>query len=193
MGTSAGSMIGALVACGVPPWLMAAHSGGEDIVGVMDANGAHAGSSDRSAGAIYKLHGAVPSLGPGSWRLALGSLARPYRHSAVSFVSRVAAARLHLDAAAEGHRAPRARLRGRLGPHPGYWAVACDYETGRPVSSDARGAATPTSPDAVAASCAIPGFYHPVEIGGRRYVDGGVRSTSNLDVLAGAASTSSSA
>ena len=37
--------------------------------------------------------------------------------------------------------------------------------------------------DAVAASCAIPGFYHPVEIGGRRYVDGGMYSTSNLDLL----------
>jgi NTE family protein len=37
--------------------------------------------------------------------------------------------------------------------------------------------------DAVAASCAIPGFYHPVEIDGRRYVDGGMYSNSNLDVL----------
>ena len=39
--------------------------------------------------------------------------------------------------------------------------------------------------DAVAASCAIPGFYRPVRIGGRRYVDGGVCSASNLDLLAG--------
>jgi NTE family protein len=39
--------------------------------------------------------------------------------------------------------------------------------------------------DAVAASCAIPGFYRPVAIGGSRYVDGGIRSTSNLDVLRG--------
>ncbi len=37
--------------------------------------------------------------------------------------------------------------------------------------------------DAVAASCAIPGFYHPVTINGRRYVDGGLWSTSNLDIL----------
>jgi NTE family protein len=37
--------------------------------------------------------------------------------------------------------------------------------------------------DAVAASCAIPGFFRAVEISGRRYVDGGVRSASNLDVL----------
>lgn len=38
-------------------------------------------------------------------------------------------------------------------------------------------------PDAVAASCAIPGFYRAVEIGGRSYIDGGVYSPSNLDVL----------
>jgi NTE family protein len=35
----------------------------------------------------------------------------------------------------------------------------------------------------VAASCAIPGFYCSVEISGRRYIDGGVYSPSNLDVL----------
>jgi NTE family protein len=35
----------------------------------------------------------------------------------------------------------------------------------------------------VAASCAIPGFYHPVTIENRRYVDGGLWSTSNLDIL----------
>jgi NTE family protein len=39
--------------------------------------------------------------------------------------------------------------------------------------------------DAVAASCAIPGFYRPVRIGKGRYVDGGVCSASNVDLLAG--------
>ena len=38
----------------------------------------------------------------------------------------------------------------------------------------------------MAASCAIPGFYHPVKIAGRRYVDGGICSVSNLDLLCGA-------
>ncbi|MGO8728014.1 MAG: patatin-like phospholipase family protein [Streptosporangiaceae bacterium] len=35
--------------------------------------------------------------------------------------------------------------------------------------------------DAVAASCAVPGVWPPVTIGGRRYVDGGVRSSDNAD------------
>lgn len=38
---------------------------------------------------------------------------------------------------------------------------------------------------AVAASCAIPGYFTPVEIDGERYVDGGVYSTTNLDLLTG--------
>ncbi|GFG70537.1 hypothetical protein MSEN_22570 [Mycolicibacter senuensis] len=36
--------------------------------------------------------------------------------------------------------------------------------------------------DAVAASCAVPGVWPPVVIGGRRYMDGGIRSSVNIDV-----------
>jgi NTE family protein len=36
--------------------------------------------------------------------------------------------------------------------------------------------------DAVAASCAVPGAWPPVTIAGRRYMDGGVASSVNLDV-----------
>ena len=38
---------------------------------------------------------------------------------------------------------------------------------------------------AVAASCAIPGYYAPVHIAGERYIDGGAHSTTNADLLAG--------
>ena len=41
--------------------------------------------------------------------------------------------------------------------------------------------------DAVAASCAVPGVWPPVTIDGRRYIDGGVRSSDNADLAAGAA------
>jgi NTE family protein len=33
------------------------------------------------------------------------------------------------------------------------------------------------------ASCAIPGWYAPIEIGGRRYVDGGACSPTSLDLV----------
>ena len=39
--------------------------------------------------------------------------------------------------------------------------------------------------DAVAASCAIPGIWPPVTIGGRRYIDGGTRSVVNADLATG--------
>jgi len=39
--------------------------------------------------------------------------------------------------------------------------------------------------DAVSASCALPGVWPPIEIDGRRYVDGGIRSLSNADLAAG--------
>jgi NTE family protein len=69
--------------------------------------------------------------------------------------------------------------------HPNTWVVACDYATGRRVPFGRIDAPEAELADAVAASCAIPGFYRPVEIGGRRYVDGGLYSASNLDLLAG--------
>ena len=40
--------------------------------------------------------------------------------------------------------------------------------------------------DAVAASCAVPGVWPPVDVNGRRYIDGGVRSPANVDLAAGA-------
>jgi NTE family protein len=39
---------------------------------------------------------------------------------------------------------------------------------------------------AVAASCAVPGVWPTVEIEGRKYMDGGTRSTANADLAAGA-------
>lgn len=42
-------------------------------------------------------------------------------------------------------------------------------------------------PDAVAASCAVPCAFPPVEVNGLRYVDGGVRSPTNADLAEGAA------
>jgi NTE family protein len=39
--------------------------------------------------------------------------------------------------------------------------------------------------DAVAASCAVPIVWPPITVGGRRYIDGGVRSIANADLAAG--------
>lgn len=38
---------------------------------------------------------------------------------------------------------------------------------------------------AVASSCSVPGVYPPITIDGRRYIDGGMRSSTNADMAAG--------
>lgn len=69
--------------------------------------------------------------------------------------------------------------------HCELWLNACDAVSGGHVTFGRRG--TPEVPlaDAVVASCAVPGYYRPVSIGGGRFVDGGVRSLTNADLLAG--------
>ncbi len=183
VGTSAGSMIGALCASGIPPWFMVAHSFGESFEGVVDAYGRPASNADRSGGAVYRLHWGLPSLGPGSWRLALRSIANPTRYSRATVLT----GWLPKGMISTQPLADQIRLVVPEGwsPHPGLWMVACDYATGKRVVFGREDAPTADLADAVAASCAIPGFYHPVTIGDRRYVDGGIRSASNLDVLRG--------
>ncbi|HEY1325108.1 MAG TPA: patatin-like phospholipase family protein, partial [Streptosporangiaceae bacterium] len=65
------------------------------------------------------------------------------------------------------------------------WIVAMDYDTGRRVLFGHPEAPRASLTDAVVASCSIPGWYEPARIGGRRYVDGGVRSATSLSVLGG--------
>jgi NTE family protein len=181
VGTSAGSMMGALLASGVPPWFMVAHSKGESFTGLAGADGRPASSADRSAGATFRLHRGLPPIGPGSWKLIAHSLSAPNRHRSTALL---------------GGWLPRGFISTeplkdtirRVVPsgwaeHPNLWIVACDYATGRRVAFGRDDAPDAELADAVAASCAIPGFYHPVTIAGRRYVDGGLWSTSNLDIL----------
>jgi NTE family protein len=186
VGTSAGSMIAGLTAAGVPPWFMLAHSAGETLALDEVAADGEASLSDseasRSAGAVYRLHRSVPVLGPGSWRLALTSLARPYRYSpAAVFAGWLPRG---LISAEPLRQTIRNVVADGWAPHPNLWIMACDYANGRRVAFGREDAPPASLADAVAASCAIPGFYRPVRIGGRRYVDGGVASMSNLDVVA---------
>src|SRR3954453_14758146 len=80
VGTSAGSMMGALLAGGVPPWFMVAHSRGETFEGLEDATGRPAGGAARAAGATFRLPRGLPPIGPGSWGLIALSLSAPHRH-----------------------------------------------------------------------------------------------------------------
>jgi NTE family protein len=59
--------------------------------------------------------------------------------------------------------------------------AAVDMDSGRRVMFGEEGAPDASVADAVQASCAIPGFFRPIEVDGRRYVDGGVWSPTNMD------------
>jgi NTE family protein len=73
---------------------------------------------------------------------------------------------------------------GTFPQHPHTWLVAMDYDTGKRVAFGREGAPEADMADAVMASCSIPGWYTPLEIGGRRYIDGGTLSPTSLDLLA---------
>ncbi len=181
VGTSAGAMMGALCAAGVPPWFMVAHSAGEVFDDLTDARGRPAREADRSAGAVFRLHRGLPGPWPGSWRLALRTLLGPTRHTPGALLAGwLPAGPISTEPLSD---TVRRAVRDPWAPHPHLWIVACDYATGRRVAFGRGDAPAAELADAVAASCAIPGFYHPVEIAGRRYVDGGIHSTSNLDLL----------
>jgi NTE family protein len=182
VGTSAGSVIGSLAAAGIPPALLSAYASGEPLKDFEDVEQVLAEQLDaieRESPDRFRLQLALPPIGPGSWRMALATLRHPLRHSPTVVLGG------WLPRGVLSTRPIRGlvdRLVGEAWPDS-LRVVTCDYRTGRRVvfGSDIAPGARPS--DAVAASCAIPGFYHPVKIGGRRYVDGGVCSVSNLDLL----------
>lgn len=181
VGTSAGAMIGAIVSAGVPIWWMVAHSAGESIPGLTDAAGRPAEEADRNAGARFYPELWPPPVVPGSWRLALNTLRSPRSYPPAT----VAAGWLPRGFMSTEPLKETVRrvVPSGWSPHPGMRVVASDYETGKRVVFGREGSPPAELADAVAASCAIPAFYKPVEIDGRLYVDGGMWSTSNLDVM----------
>jgi NTE family protein len=72
---------------------------------------------------------------------------------------------------------------GEWAANPNTWIVAMDYDTGRRIPFGRAGSPPAGLSEAVMASCAIPGWYAPVTIGGRRYVDGGSCSPTSLDLV----------
>ena len=129
VGTSAGSIVGALLACGVPPWLMVAHSSGE-------ARRRH--GRQRGAGRAHRpLERGEPPSPPRRTRgrprgrgVALGSLARPYRHSPAALIAGVLPDGL---VSTEPIRDTiRSACSGGWAPHPHLWR---SRPTTRPASA----------------------------------------------------------
>jgi NTE family protein len=80
---------------------------------------------------------------------------------------------------------PLRRRCGSAWPERDLYVCAVRRRDGRRVVFGMPGAPVTDVASAVAASCAIPAYFRPVTIDGTAYVDGGVHSPTNADLLAG--------
>jgi NTE family protein len=180
VGTSAGSVVAAGLACGQQPSAMLRHLRGEPAADdpILDWDHDRLPSGPESAKYGWALRGI------GSPALAGRVLRRPHRYPPVAAASAfIPSGRRSL----EELRQVVGKLSGGTAwpQRPRTWIMAMDFELGRRVAFGAPGAPPATLPDAVIASCAVPWLFAPVPIAGRRYVDGGICSTASADLLAG--------
>ncbi|MCX6461475.1 MAG: patatin-like phospholipase family protein [Actinobacteria bacterium] len=182
VGTSAGSVVGALLAAGITPLQMRDHQLGKSI-----SEGPLAGFSWDYERATGGQRPKMPKLrGPGSGELLRNSLGRLRHMPTTAFLS---ALMPEGNGSLErvGHLMDAITPMGEWSSHPNFWAVAMDYQTGDRVAFGQATAPVAPLSEAVMASCAIPGWFSPVSINGRRYVDGGAVSATNVDLVAAAA------
>ncbi len=126
----------------------------------------------------YREGAADRRLRPQSPRLALAALWPPWRARPVhAGVGLVPAGR----ATTEALERRLAELHPERWPAERFWVTAVRLADGRRVVFGRDDAAV-TAARAVRASCAVPGRYRPVMVGGHRCVDGGVESSTNADL-----------
>jgi NTE family protein len=168
VGTSAGSIVAALLSAGVAPHERLGRTSGDE-----DATEAAAASAfGRALGGAASVF-ATASAPLAS--LALGSATVP----------RAALRRAVLRAAPRGRRSLE-QLGAIIEQRVASWdarlrLVAVELGSGRRVVFGAAGAPQVSVAVAVQASCAIPGVFRPVSADGREFVDGGVWSPTNAD------------
>ena len=176
IGTSAGSVMAALLGSGITVEQLHNHQRG--VVAPGDPEIAF--DPDRDSGGSMPPR---PKLRIGSPRGVLSSAIRPWKVTPMGALSAVLP-QGRGSLAPLGQLVEAVRPDGGWADHPRTWVVAMDYDSGRRVAFGRERAPKAELRDAVMASCAIPGWYTPVTIGGRRYVDGGACSPTSLDLVA---------
>ena len=179
LGTSAGSVLAALLGAGIDAGQLRDHQLGNVLDGPLADQ---AWDYDTSAGGSRPQ---LPRFGVGSPALVRRNVRRLRRMPPTAVLSALMpVGRGSLDGIGELVDAVTGPDAG-WSPHSGVWIVAMDYETGRRVPFGRPGETHTPLPQAVMASCAIPGWFAPVVIGGHRYVDGGTCSATSVDLLNG--------
>ncbi|MCP3936187.1 MAG: patatin-like phospholipase family protein [Actinomycetia bacterium] len=172
VGTSAGSGVAAVLRAGFPPLDLAARNTGRPL--------------SRDAAAIVGRAKGPPVFDfrprpfsrppvPASPRLLLHA----GRHPAKALAGLLPQGTISTDAIGERIGAIYS---GRIWPEERLWICAVDLDRGDRVVFGRDELSTPVG-IAVQASSSIPGFFRPVQHEGRRYVDGGVHSPTNADLL----------
>ncbi len=175
VGTSAGAVLASFISRGVDTAQLARHQRGKVAPG------------DPTVDYDYDAAGPLPPSPRwgtiGSRRLLAATARRPRRIPPAAALS----AMLPIG---RGSLEPIGKLvQGPEGQEPPWptspqlWIVATDFETGRRTVFGREGAPEATVSEAVMASCAIPAWYQPMVIRGRRYVDGGTFSATSADLL----------
>jgi NTE family protein len=181
VGTSAGSVLAAMVGCGVPLEVMHKRLSGrsvDDLEGTEPVNPFDV--HDHVHHALGNIPRPVPA--PGNLLLAARTLGLRHRYTVMTTAAALAPR-------GRGSLEPVADLiadvaGGRGWPkQPRTWIVAMDFDSGRRVAFGRPDAPDVPLAEAVTASCAAPGYFPPVVIDARRYVDGGAVSVTNADVV----------
>jgi NTE family protein len=179
VGTSAGSLTGALLRIGVSSTDLAAWCTGIPVVDALH---------DPLLAAIRGAESALPAFGP-------RALLRPWRTPGMALWKRLATERSQvqwisalstlLPAGAVDLDACRLVLGEVVGDvwPDGLWICATRRDDGCNTVFGHPDAPPATLSDAVAASCAIPSYFAPVLVNGVNYIDGGCRSSTNADLL----------
>jgi NTE family protein len=178
VGTSAGSVTGAAIRVGVPASDLAASTYGVPM--------------SRAGGALLKQ--IIPDDSPLPVP-SVFSLLRPWNPPSLALIGRTVrrplafrpeVAAMTLLPRGRVDISARARaLHEMVGDNwpKGLWICAARRSDGGRVVFGRDGSPPAALASAVLASCAIPGYFTPITIGGVEYFDGGVHSNTNADVL----------
>ncbi len=171
-GTSAGGLIGALLRANVPASDLAAWTVGAPL-------------SPDGIALAEALH---PEFDPVSLRMFLRLPRVPHPHavwSAIRNPLRFDPMRALMTHMADGSRslAEHVAFLGDTWPEEKLFLCACRRRTGRRVVFGRTRVPDDGLMAAVAASCSVPGYFAPVTIDGDLYIDGGIRSPNNADIV----------
>jgi NTE family protein len=179
IGTSAGSIVAASLAAGLTPAARLGDLGASPMVPSGPARERPAGRAGRGPspwGALERAAGLADAITGPVASIALASTAAGGALLRRRLLRGVGAGQRSLGGLAGLVDRAGARWDGRL------LIVAVDESSGRRVVFGSAGAPQVSVGTAVEASCAIPGFFKPVQAAGRSYVDGGVWSPTNIDL-----------